>query len=92
MNMARKWMTQLSSKLQLPGDVLAGLPRIELVGEEECSIETHRGLLRYGEEEIVISSVIGDLAVKGACLRIRSMNRQRIVVIGRISGVELSGK
>ena len=46
----------------LPGDVVAGLPRIELVGSRELRMENHRGILSYGADEIHISG--GKLVVK----------------------------
>ena len=39
----------------LPGDVVAGLPRIELTGSRELRMENHKGILSYGGEEIHIS-------------------------------------
>ena len=36
----------------LPGDVVAGLPRIELTGSRELRMENHKGILSYGGEEI----------------------------------------
>ena len=32
----------------LPGDVVAGLPRIELTGSRELRMENHKGILSYG--------------------------------------------
>ncbi len=43
---------QAAEALDLPGDVLAGLPRMELIGSGEFWMEGHRGILSYGEEEI----------------------------------------
>ena len=39
----------------LPGDLVAGLPRMELVGDRELRMENHKGILAYGTEEIHIS-------------------------------------
>ena len=41
--------------LDLPADSLAGLPRLELIGDGELRIENHKGILAYGEEEIHVS-------------------------------------
>lgn len=40
--------------LDLPPD-LAGLPRIELLGDRELRVEYHKGILAYGTQEIHIS-------------------------------------
>ena len=34
----------------LPGDVLAGLPRLELIGSREMRMENHRGILSYSPD------------------------------------------
>ena len=33
----------------LPADALAGLPKLELVGDQELWVENHRGILSYGD-------------------------------------------
>ena len=44
------WLARASRMLDLPGDVVAGLPRIELIGSGELRMEGHRGILAYGPE------------------------------------------
>ena len=39
----------------LPGDLVAGLLRVELTGSHEVRMENHRGILAYGSEEIHVS-------------------------------------
>ena len=46
----------------LPGDVVAGLPRIEITGSRELRMENHKGILAYGADEIHVSG--GKLVVK----------------------------
>ena len=64
----------------LPGDVLAGLPRVELTGDRELRMENHRGILSYGTEEIHIS---------GGRLVVKSMNARELLLTGAIRAVEL---
>lgn len=73
----------------LPGDLVAGLPHIELTGDRELRMENHKGILAYGSEEIHISG--GQLVVKvrGIGLELRSMNASQLLITGRIAGVEL---
>ena len=48
-------LERTAEALELPGDVVAGLPRVELTGDRELRMENHRGILAYGAEEIQIS-------------------------------------
>jgi len=50
-----RFLERPAQVLDLPGDVVAGLPRVELVGDSELRMENHRGILAYGDEEIRIS-------------------------------------
>ncbi len=88
-NRARKFLADAAGLLELPGDVLAGLPRMELVGFREFSIEPHKGLVEYEREQIIIETVVGRVSLVGRELTIRLMNSNRITVGGGICGVEL---
>ena len=48
-------MEKTAELLDIPADILAGVPRLELVGDGELRLENHQGILAYGREEIHIS-------------------------------------
>lgn len=73
----------------LPGDVVAGLPLIELRGDGELRMENHKGILAYGENEIHISGGKLVVRVSGTGLDLRSMNAVELVITGRILKIEL---
>ena len=73
----------------LPGDVVAGLPRIELVGSRELRMENHKGILSYGADEIHISGGKLVVKVRGAGLGVKSMNASQLLLTGAIRAVEL---
>ena len=91
MKKARKLLTRVSQKLELPAEIAAGLPKIELTGTSEFSMEPHKGLLEYEQERISVASSVGTVAVLGSGLTIRLMNQERITVVGEIRAVELPG-
>ena len=74
----------------LPGDVVGGLPRIELTGDRELRMENHKGILAYGEEEIHISGGKLLVKVRGSGLELRAMNGSELLITGFISGVEFA--
>ena len=82
-------LARASRMLDLPGDVVAGLPRIELIGNRELRMEQHRGILAYGPEEIHISSGKMVVRVKGSGLELRAMDPTQLLITGEIAGVEL---
>lgn len=85
----RKWMTQLSQRLELPADVLAGVPRMELEGDGLFRMEPHKGLLEYSREQICVASSLGTVQICGSQLRIKVMNVSQITVCGRIGLVRV---
>ena len=82
-------LEKTAQSLDLPPDV-AGLPRIELLGDRELRVEYHKGILAYGTEEIHISGGKLIIRVLGSGLELRSMNASELLVTGRIHAVELT--
>ncbi len=74
----------------LPGDLVAGLPRVEITGCRELRMENHRGILAYGEDEIHISGGKMILKVRGAHLELKAMNAGELLITGEIAGVDFS--
>ena len=73
----------------LPGDLVAGLPRVELTGRREVRMENHRGILAYGSGEIHVSGGDTIIRVYGTGLELRAMNAGELLITGEIAGVEL---
>lgn len=73
----------------LPVDALAGLPRLELVGDGELRMENHRGILAYGTQEIHISGGAFGVRVSGEELELRTMNNLELLITGHIQAIEL---
>ena len=76
--------------LELPADQVAGLPRLELVGDRELRIENHRGILAYGAEEIHVSGGPFVICIRGEGLELRAMTEWELLVTGTVRGVLLT--
>lgn len=74
--------------LDLPADAVAGVPRIELVGDGEMRMSPHRGILAYGSEEIHISGGKIVVRVLGEKLELRAMTPVELLITGHIRVVE----
>ena len=73
----------------LPGDLVAGLPRVELVGNRELRMENHRGILSYREDEVVVSGGKLLVRIQGSGLEVQSMSANALLVAGVIRSVQL---
>ena len=83
-------LEKTAEAFDLPGDVVAGLPRVELLGDRQLRMENHRGILAYGEEEIHVSGGKLIVKVRGRGLAIRAMNASELLITGEIAGVDLT--
>lgn len=79
----------LAGAFQLPADAVAAVPRIELVGDGELRIERHRGILAYDPTDVHIAAGRLTVRVRGLGLELGTMNRQELLITGRILSVEL---
>lgn len=82
-------LIRASRAFDVPGDVVAGQPRLELIGSGELRMEGHRGILAYGPEEIHISGGKLVVQVRGRGLELRAMTPTELLITGEISVVEL---
>lgn len=74
----------------LPADIVAGLPRIEILGCRELFIENHKGILSYDSREIDVSGGNITVKIKGEDLELRAMNAYELRISGTIFGVEFA--
>lgn len=75
----------------LPADVVAGLPRLEMVGSRQLYLEHHAGLLSYTEEQIDANTSAGVLRIRGERLNLMAMTAGELRIGGRIASVEWVG-
>ncbi|MBR4098529.1 MAG: sporulation protein [Clostridium sp.] len=82
-------LERVSSALELPADLLAGLPRVELIGDRELRMENHKGILAYGTEEVHVSGGPFVVKIMGEGPELRAMTGMELLVTGRIRSVIL---
>ncbi len=86
----RGLLEKTAEALDLPGEIVAGLPHLELTGSRQLRMENHKGILSYGSEEIHISGGRMVIKVRGKGLELRAMNAGQLLITGAIQGVDLS--
>lgn len=89
MKQTRKLLEAAASKLDLPVDVAAGLPKLELTGFTRLLVERHRGVLEYSGEAVTVALEDGRIRVTGEGLSITLMNRGCLELTGAMRGIEL---
>lgn len=82
-------LDHLALHADLPGEVLPGLPLVEVVGDSRVLVENHNGVTSYGCNEIRITVRFGHLCVCGNTLKLARMTRNQLVITGRIDSISL---
>ncbi len=88
--MARKSnvLKKAADFFDIPGEIITGLPIIEIHGMGKIRIENHKGLIEYGSDKIEINGGKAIIRITGSGLKIRAMNADVLVISGDIFGLE----
>ena len=85
-----RFLERTAEMFDLPADGIAGVPRLELVGDGELRVENHKGILAYGREEIHISGGIYPIKISGQDLELRAMTGIELLITGKIAQIVLT--
>ena len=67
----------MAEKLDLPKEVVLDLPLVSMVGQDEVTVENHKGLLEYSAETIRIATGAGRLLLTGEGLELKQRKEGR---------------
>nr|WP_325297964.1 YabP/YqfC family sporulation protein [uncultured Dysosmobacter sp.] len=84
-------LSAVAELFDLPADVVAGLPRLEMVGSRQLYLEHHTGILAYSQEQIDANTAAGVLRVRGERLTLLAMTAGELRIGGKIDAVEWVG-
>ena len=77
-------------RLDLPPEVAAGMPQMELYGSRQLYMSGHRGVISYSTEEVAVSGGILTVRVIGRELQLAAMTEGELRLTGYIDRVELT--
>lgn len=84
----KKTTNKIITTLDLPKDLFLGLSNISLCGNREIYISNHRGILSYGQEEMIILVKDYQMQIKGRALCIVSYTKEELTIQGYIRSLE----
>ena len=84
----RKMLERVSEIFELPGEVIADMPKFTVSGNRRMHIEGHKGILQYDRTLIAISAGSMILRVCGKTLEITSMSSEELLITGNIEKFE----
>lgn len=80
----------VSRKLELPLEVLEGLPELELHGNREAVVSHCAGILEYNDTTVRLAAQRLNIKFAGRGLLLTSMTEESVVVSGFIMSIEFS--
>ena len=84
-------LNTVAELFDLPADVVAGLPRLEMVGSRQLYLEHHTGILAYSQDLVDANTSAGVLRIRGANPTLLAMTAGELRIGGRIDAVEWLG-
>lgn len=77
----------LSNALELPKDIILDVAKVTLIGDSSITIENHKGILEYNEDQIRVNTGCGIVTINGTNLNIKSILQEEITITGGIRSI-----
>lgn len=74
--------------LEMPGDILFNMPKIQIVGGMLAQIENYTALVEYRKEDIKLKYKGGIIEICGQNFEIKTIGEGNIVICGKIQAVK----
>lgn len=92
MNSGNLFRKAVTSSAGLYAEPLPGIPLVEICDQRRVLIENHQGIVGYGCNEILIKVRYGQICICGENLKLAKMSKEKLVITGKISAVNLQGR
>ncbi|MEG0297853.1 MAG: sporulation protein YqfC [Clostridium sp.] len=86
-----KGKESIIEKLDLPKDVMLDLPKIEILGDREITIENHKGIALFERNMIKINTKTNPIEIKGQEFEIVFIGASTITVKGKFNSIKYEG-
>ncbi|MBS4022760.1 MAG: sporulation protein YqfC [Dethiobacter sp.] len=83
----KNWRKDLADLFEMPQDIVLNLPRLTVIGNMQCYLENHRGVIEYTDELVRVAVNGGEISIRGLGLVIRYLANDEIAVDGDITVV-----
>ena len=80
-------LQKAAERLSLPADVVAGAPRVEIIGCRQVFIENHRGVIEYTPQKLRIGVAFGEIIITGTDFFLKNIFSDELSLEGKIDSV-----
>lgn len=86
-NLTPTYLEEMSSRLHLPADVLAGAPVITATGRNELRVENYKGIIEYNGNLIKVQTKLCKVCIEGKELNILYFTEDEMRITGYIQAI-----
>ena len=86
-NQSPTYLEELSSRLHLPADILAGAPIITATGRNELCLENYKGIIEYNGNLIKVQTKLCKICIEGKQLNILYFTEDEMRITGYIQAI-----
>lgn len=86
-----KTRENIAEHLDLPRDVLLNIPKIIILGDNEITIENHKGIILFEDKQIKINSNVGLISIYGRGFEILFIGGSTLTISGKFLSVVYEG-
>ncbi len=86
-NQSPTYLEELSSKMHLPADILAGAPIITATGRNEICLENYKGIIEYNGSVIKVQTKLCKICIEGKQLNILYFTEDEMKITGYIHAI-----
>lgn len=80
-----------ADKFEFPKDIVLGLPKITITGENEIIIENHKGIVQFEDNIVRVNSEIGLISIHGKNFSILFIGGETITISGLFKSLVYEG-
>lgn len=81
----------LAEHLELPRDVVLNVPKISITGDNEITIENHKGIILFEDKHIKVNSRVGLISIFGSGFEILFIGGSTLTISGKFKSVTYEG-
>lgn len=83
----RDFLDTVTELFDLPPELAAGLPRLEMLGNRQMYLEHHSGILSCTRQQIDINTSAGVLRITGQRLELLAMTAEEVRIGGQLDAL-----
>ncbi len=82
---------KVADALELPGELVPGIPKITVLADREIEIFNFKGILEFESNIVRVNTNMGIVSVFGRDFDIKAITDESITLCGRAEKIEIGG-